>query len=30
IGGARIAVGDQVIDASIRGKLTAMSIALQN
>lgn len=30
IGGARIAVGDQVIDASVRGKLAAMSIALQN
>ncbi len=30
IGGARIAIGDQVIDASIRGKLAAMSIALQN
>lgn len=30
IGGVRIAVGDQVIDASIRGKLAAMSIALQN
>jgi F-type H+-transporting ATPase subunit delta len=30
IGGARIAVGDQVIDASVRGKLAAMSVALQN
>ena len=30
IGGVRIAVGDQVIDASIRGKLAAMSVALQN
>ena len=30
IGGARIAVGDQVIDASVRGKLAAMSAALQN
>lgn len=30
IGGARIMVGDQVIDASVRGKLAAMSVALQN
>lgn len=30
IGGVRIAVGDQVIDASVRGKLAAMSAALQN
>jgi len=30
IGGARIAVGDQVIDASVRGKLAAMSAALKN
>lgn len=30
IGGVRIAVGDQVIDASVRGKLAAMSVALQN
>lgn len=30
IGGARITVGDQVIDASVRGKLAAMSVALQN
>ena len=30
IGGVRIAVGDQVIDASVRGKLAAMRAALQN
>lgn len=30
IGGVRIAVGDQVIDASVRGKLAAMSVALLN
>ena len=30
IGGVRIVVGDQVIDASVRGKLAAMSVALQN
>ncbi len=30
IGGVRIAIGDQVIDASVRGKLAAMSAALQN
>jgi F-type H+-transporting ATPase subunit delta len=30
IGGVRIAVGDQVIDASVRGKLAAMSTALQS
>ena len=30
IGGVRIAVGDQVIDASVRGKLALMSAALQN
>ena len=30
IGGVRVAVGDQVIDASVRGKLAAMSVALQN
>jgi len=30
IGGVRIAIGDQVIDASIRGKLAAMNMALQN
>lgn len=30
IGGVRIAVGDEVIDASVRGKLAAMAAALQN
>ncbi len=30
IGGVRIAVGDQVVDASVRGKLAAMATALQN
>lgn len=30
IGGVRIAVGDQVIDASVRGKLASMAAALQN
>lgn len=30
IGGVRIAVGDQVIDASVRGKLAAMATALQS
>ena len=30
IGGVRIAMGDQVIDASVRGKLAAMSLALTN
>lgn len=30
IGGVRIAVGDQVIDASVRGKLASMATALQN
>jgi len=30
IGGVRIAVGDQVIDASIRGKLAQMATALKN
>ena len=29
-GGVRIAVGDQVIDASVRGKLAAMATALKN
>ena len=28
IGGVRIAVGDEVIDGSVRGKLAAMSTAL--
>lgn len=30
IGGVRVAVGDEVIDASVRGKLAAMAAALQN
>jgi len=30
IGGVRMAVGDEVIDASVRGKLAAMAIALTN
>lgn len=30
IGGVRIAVGDQVIDASVRGKLASMATALQS
>ena len=30
IGGVRIAVGDEVIDASVRGKLAAMASALKN
>lgn len=30
IGGVRIAIGDEVIDASVRGKLAAMAIALKN
>lgn len=30
IGGVRIAVGDEVIDASVRGKLATMAAALQN
>ncbi|MDR0528865.1 MAG: F0F1 ATP synthase subunit delta [Zoogloeaceae bacterium] len=30
IGGVRVAVGDQVLDASVRGKLDAMTIALRN
>lgn len=30
IGGVRIAVGDQVIDASVRGKLALMATALKN
>jgi F-type H+-transporting ATPase subunit delta len=30
IGGVRIAVGDQVIDASVRGKLAAMATAIKN
>lgn len=30
IGGVKVAVGDEVIDASVRGKLAAMATALQN
>lgn len=30
IGGVRIAVGDEVVDASVRGKLAAMATALKN
>ena len=30
IGGIRVAVGDQVLDASVRGKLDAMAIALNH
>lgn len=30
IGGVRIALGDQVIDASVRGKLAAMAVSLKN
>lgn len=30
IGGVRIAVGDEVIDASVRGKLNTLAAALQN
>ncbi|MDR3353288.1 MAG: F0F1 ATP synthase subunit delta [Zoogloeaceae bacterium] len=30
IGGIRVTVGDQVLDASVRGKLEAMSVALKN
>ncbi|MDR2165919.1 MAG: F0F1 ATP synthase subunit delta [Zoogloeaceae bacterium] len=30
IGGVRVAVGDQVLDASVRGKLDAMAAALKN
>lgn len=30
IGGVRIAVGDEVIDASVRGKLANMAVALKN
>lgn len=30
IGGVRIAIGDEVIDASVRGKLNIMAAALQN
>ena len=30
IGGVRVTVGDEVLDASVRGRLAAMSTALQN
>ena len=30
IGGVKIAVGDQVLDASVRGKLNSMAVALNN
>ena len=30
IGGVKVAVGDQVLDASVRGKLDAMATALKN
>ena len=30
IGGVRVAVGDEVLDASVRGKLDAMATALKN
>jgi len=30
IGGVKIALGDQVIDASVRGKLDAMAVSLKN
>jgi F-type H+-transporting ATPase subunit delta len=30
IGGVRVAVGDQILDASVRGKLDAMATALKN
>jgi F-type H+-transporting ATPase subunit delta len=30
IGGVRVAVGDRILDASVRGKLDAMSTALKN
>ena len=30
IGGIKVAVGDQVLDASVRGKLEAMATALKN
>lgn len=30
IGGVRIALGDEVIDASVRGKLDAMAVSLKN
>lgn len=30
IGGVRVTVGDQMLDASVRGKLDAMAVALNN
>ena len=30
IGGVKVAVGDQMLDASVRGKLEAMATALKN
>ena len=30
IGGIKVAVGDQMLDASVRGKLDAMATALKN
>ena len=30
IGGVRVAVGDRIFDASVRGKLDAMAAALKN
>ncbi|MBP7524236.1 MAG: F0F1 ATP synthase subunit delta, partial [Propionivibrio sp.] len=30
IGGVKVAVGDQILDASVRGKLDAMATALKN
>ncbi len=30
IGGVKVAIGDQVIDASVRGKLAAMAVALKS
>lgn len=30
IGGIRVAVGDRILDASVRGKLDAMAVALKN
>jgi F-type H+-transporting ATPase subunit delta len=30
IGGIKVTVGDQMLDASVRGKLDAMAVALNN
>jgi len=30
IGGVKVAVGDRILDASVRGKLDAMATALKN